>query len=165
MGTSMPFFYFWGLDLSSKIETLKEIIEPVVTGLEYDFWGLEFASQGKYSVLCIYIDSENGITVDDCASVSRQVGAVLDVEDPIKSQFTLEVSSPGMDRPLFTASQFEKYKGHVVELRLTHAFEGRRKFKGQINGLEDGDLLLIVDNEEFVLPVDQIEKANLVPVF
>lgn len=151
--------------MSSKIDALKEIIEPVVTGLEYDFWGLEFVSQGKYSTLCIYIDSDNGITVDDCASVSRQVAAVLDVEDPIKSQYTLEVSSPGMDRPLFTAGQFEKFKGHMVELRLNHAFEGRRKFKGQINGLEDGDLLLVVDNEEFVLPIDQIDKANLVPVF
>lgn len=161
----MPFFYFWGFKLSVKTEKLTELIKPVAEGLEYEFWGLEFVPQGKHSVLRVYIESPNGITVDDCAAVSRQVGAVLDVEDPISSQFTLEVSSPGVDRPLFTAEQFDKYKGYLVELKLSQAFEGRRNFTGQINGLEDGDVLLIIEDEEYVLPFEQIDKANLVAVF
>lgn len=161
----MPFFYFWGFKLSAKSEALIELIKPVAEGLEYEFWGLEFVGQGKHSVLRVYIDSSNGITVDDCASVSRQVSAVLDVEDPISSQFNLEVSSPGVDRPLFTVEQFEKYRGFMVELKLNQAFEGRRKFTGQLNGQEDGDILLIIDDEEYLLPFEQIDKANLVPVF
>ena len=92
-------------------------------------------------MLRVYIDSENGVGVDDCAKVSRQVSGVLDVEDPISGEYTLEVSSPGMDRPLFKLSQYQDYIGHVVQLRLRMPFDGRRKFKGVLNGIEDEDIV------------------------
>jgi len=151
--------------LSAKTETLIALIQPVVEGMDYIFWGLDYLAQGKHSVLRIYIDSENGINVDDCAAVSRQVSGVMDVEDPISGHYNLEVSSPGLDRPLYTLEQFAAYRGHVVDIRLRVPFEGRRNFKGLLNGIEGEDVLVIVDNEEFLLPIEQIDKAKVVPQF
>ena len=105
-------------------EQIEEMIEPVVNGLGCQLWGIEKLSQGKYSVLKIYIESEKGIDVDDCARVSRQVSALLDVEDPFKGNYTLEVSSPGLDRRLFKLNQFDSYKGAQVKLSLRRPYEG-----------------------------------------
>jgi ribosome maturation factor RimP len=147
------------------MNALKELIEPSVIALGLQLWGFEMLSQGRQSLLRIYIDSENGVDVDDCAKVSRQVSGVLDVEDPISGEYTLEVSSPGMDRPLFTLEQYKAYIGHVVQLRLRMPFDGRRKFKGVLSGIEDEDIVLVVDQDEYLLPIDHIEKANIVPQF
>jgi ribosome maturation factor RimP len=95
--------------LASKEEELREMIAPAIEAMDLALWGLEYSAQGRHSVLRIYIDNVNGVSVDDCASVSRQVSAIMDVEDPISQEYTLEVSSPGMDRPLFTLEQFRKY--------------------------------------------------------
>lgn len=141
------------------------MLQPVVEGLGYEFWGLEFRSQGHQSMLRIFIDAEAGISVDDCEKVSRQVSGVLDVEDPIQSEYTLEVSSPGMDRPLFRLEQFEAFVGHKVQIRLRMAFEGRRKFQGLLKGIEGQDVVVIVDDHEYLLPFDSIERAHIVPVF
>lgn len=141
------------------------MLQPVVEGLGYEFWGLEFRSQGHQSMLRIFIDAEAGISVDDCEKVSRQVSGVLDVEDPIQSEYTLEVSSPGMDRPLFRLDQFEAFVGHKVQIRLRMAFEGRRKFQGLLKGIEGQDVVVIVDDHEYLLPFDSIERAHIVPVF
>jgi len=103
--------------------------------------------------------------VDDCARVSHQVSGILDVEDPIPEQYMLEVSSPGMDRPLYTLEQFQAYAGHQVQLRLRMPFEGRRKFKGLLNGVEGDEVLLVVDDEEYLLPIDYIDRANVIPQF
>ncbi|WP_027858307.1 ribosome maturation factor RimP [Marinobacterium jannaschii] len=151
--------------MSAKLKLLQELIEPGVEALGYQLWGLEFASQGQNSTLRIYIDSENGVTVDDCAKVSHQVSGVLDVEDPISGHYTLEVSSPGMDRPLFTPEQFQAYAGHQVQLRLRIPYEGKRKFKGVLNGMENDDVLLVVGDEEYLLPIDYIDRANVIPRF
>lgn len=151
--------------MATKTDQLIELIEPVVTGLEYDFWGIEYIAQGKHSVLRVFIDSENGIDVDDCASVSRQLSSVLDVEDPITSEYSLEVSSPGMDRPLFKLEQYEKFVGHQVQLRLRVPFDGRRKFAGLLKGVENEEVVVEVDNEEYLLPIEAIDKANVVPQF
>jgi ribosome maturation factor RimP len=144
---------------------LQELIEPSVVALGYQLWGIEMISQGRHSMLRIYIDAEQGIGVEDCASVSRQVSGILDVEDPISGEYTLEVSSPGMDRPLFTLEQYQAFVGHVVQLKLRMPFEGRRRFKGILSGIEDEDIVLVVDQEEYLLPIDHIEKANIVPQF
>ena len=151
--------------MSAKMKLLQELIEPSVTALGFELWGIEFLSQGKHSTLRVYIDSENGITVDDCAAVSHQVSGIMDVEDPIAGNYTLEVSSPGMDRPLFTLEQFEAYAGSVIQVRLRIAFEGRRKFKGVLNGVEGDDILVVVDNEEYMLPIEYIDRANIIPQF
>lgn len=144
---------------------LVELLEPVVESLGYDMWGLEFITQGRHSMLRIYIDKADGITVDDCAVVSRQVSSVMDVEDPISQEYTLEVSSPGMDRPLFKLEQYRSSIGEMAELRLRIPFDGRRNFKGQIKGIEDEDVVVQVDNEEYLLPFELIEKAHIVPTF
>jgi ribosome maturation factor RimP len=149
----------------AKVETLRELIEPTVEALGYQLWGLEYQGQGRYSILRLFIDKEDGVNVDDCAAVSHHVSGVLDVEDPIDGEYTLEVSSPGMDRPLFSLEQYQAYIGQVVSLRLRVPFEGRRKFKGKINAVEGDDIVIQVDDHEYLLPITLIEKANVVPAF
>jgi len=149
--------------VASKEQQLIDLLKPVIEALGYGFWGLQYNSQGKDSVLSIYIDSEKGITVDDCATVSRQVSGIMDVEDPITGEYNLEVSSPGMDRPIFTVEQFNRYVGEFVDVKLRYAFEGRRKFKGKLVAIEDGeDIVVHVDDHEYILPIDAIDKANLI---
>ena len=152
--------------MSAKLKQLEDILRPVVEGLGYEFWGIEFRSHGHRSKLRVFIDdAENGIAIDDCEKVSRQVSGVMDVEDPIQTEYTLEVSSPGMDRPLFRLEQYEAFIGHKVQIKLRMAFEGRRKFLGLIKGVEGDDVVVVVDDHEYLLPFDSIEKANIVPVF
>jgi ribosome maturation factor RimP len=112
--------------------------------------------------LRIYIEHEDGIAVEDCEKVSRQVSAVFDVEDPISGEYTLEVSSPGIDRPLFTANQFEQYAGSDVSLRMREPVEGRRKFKGLITEVRDGVIALEVDGLIYDLQHADVEKAHIV---
>ena len=151
--------------MSAKLKELQTLIQPSVEALGFELWGLDYLSQGRHATLRIYIDAEAGINVDDCAAVSHQVSGILDVEDPITGQYTLEVSSPGMDRPLFSLEQFEAYKGSLVQVRLRIAFDGRRKFKGILNGVEGEDILLVVDDEEYLLPIDAIDRASVIPQF
>jgi len=151
--------------VASKSAQLDQLIRPVVEGLGYQLWGVEYHSQGKHSVLRVYIDRAEGIDVDDCAKVSRQVSGVLDVEDPISVEYTLEVSSPGMDRPLYELEQFAQFAGHRVQVRLRAPFEGRRNFSGLLKGVEGDEVVVIVDQHEYLLPIDSIDKANIVPQF
>lgn len=151
--------------MSAKIKKLEEMIKPAIQSLELELWGIEFQSAGKRSTLRIYVDGPEGVTVDDCARVSHQVSGILDVEDPITEQYLLEVSSPGMDRPLYTLAQYQAYIGHSLEVRLRVPFEGRRRFKGVLNGIEGDEILLVVDDHEYLLPIDTIDRARLVPQF
>jgi len=151
--------------VSSKLEQLQALLAPVIEALGYECWGLEFLSQGRHSLLRIYIDHANGILVEDCEQVSRQISGVLDVEDPISNEYTLEVSSPGMDRPLFTLEQFAKHAGELVKIKLRSPYEGRRNFQGPLRGVEEQDVVVLVDDHEYLLPIDLIDKANIVPRF
>ncbi len=151
--------------MSSKLEQLQALLAPVIEALGYECWGLEFLSQGRHSLLRIYIDHANGILVEDCEQVSRQISGVLDVEDPISNEYTLEVSSPGMDRPLFTLEQFAKHAGELVKIKLRSPYEGRRNFQGPLRGVEEQDVVVLVDDHEYLLPIDLIDKANIVPRF
>ncbi|MBV1915050.1 MAG: ribosome maturation factor RimP [Pseudomonadales bacterium] len=145
-----------------RSEQLKVLFEPIVDALGYVLWGVETSLSGKDPVVRIFIDSDKGIGVEACADVSHHVGAMLDVEDPIAGEYRLEVSSPGLDRPLFTLQQFEKYQGHNIKLKLRRPFEDRRKFTGQLAKV-DGDELVIREGEyEYILPIQLIEKANLI---
>lgn len=141
---------------------LIALIEPVVTGLGYEFVGMEMVGQGRQSILRVYIDTENGILVDDCSKVSHQISGVLDVEDPIRGRFILEVSSPGIDRPLFTLAHFQRFVGSTIKLELTQATaEGQKKFRGQILKVEGEVIHLHVEDEEFEIPFGLISKARL----
>jgi ribosome maturation factor RimP len=149
--------------LASRQQTIEALLRPTVEALGFELWGVEYLSQGRRTLLRLYIDGENGVTVDDCAEVSRQVSAVLDVEDPIKSDYTLEVSSPGVDRLLFRLDQFPAYVGEWIELRLRSPFEGRRKFKGTLKGIEGEDVVVQVDDHEFLLPHSAVDRAQVRP--
>ncbi|ORU91774.1 MAG: ribosome maturation factor RimP [Cycloclasticus sp. symbiont of Poecilosclerida sp. N] len=142
------------------------LIEPAVTGLGYEFVGAELVGQGKASVLAVYIDSVNGILVGDCSKVSHQISGIMDVEDPISSQYRLEVSSPGLERPLFKLEHFERFKGSVVKLELRQStLEGQRRFTGEILEAKGETVCIHVDEEEIEIPFSCIKKARLVVKF
>lgn len=151
--------------MTSKLEQLQDILTPVIEALGYECWGIEYTSQGRHSMLRVYIDHDNGIFIEDCETVSRQLSAVMDVEDPISSEYTLEVSSPGMDRPLFTLEQFAAFVGEQVKIRLRSPVEERRNFQGLIRSVEDQDVVVQMGEFEYLLPIDLIEKANILPNF
>lgn len=144
------------------MQDLTALFEPVVESMGFELVGIEFHSSEHHGVLRLYIDHENGITVDDCANVSRQISAVIDVEDPIEQAFDLEVSSPGINRPLFKLSDFEKYAGSKVKVKLGVALNGRKNFSGELKGIDEHQQVIIdVDNEIYELPHQDIAKANL----
>lgn len=149
---------------NSRQDKITELLRPSVEGLGYELVGIEHLPMGKHTVLRIYIDSADGITVDDCSKVSHQVSGVLDVEEPIKGQFTLEVSSPGIDRPLFSFEQFKQFIGCKVKLKLYHAVEGKRKVIGVIESVEDEDINIQDSESDFLfqLQIDDIDKANII---
>ena len=143
-------------------QKLTDMLRPAVEEVGKELLGCEFISAGNHSVLRLFIDHENGIEVDDCAEVSRQVGAILDVEDPISSEYNLEVSSPGLDRPLFEMSQFQAVIGETINVKLSIPLNGRRKFKGKLQTIENDTLVVLLDGEEYELIFSNVDKANLV---
>lgn len=141
---------------------IESVIAPVVSGLGYEFVGAQFGQAENGQTLRVFIDTENGVVVEDCVTVSKQLSAVLDVEDTIKSAYQLEVSSPGIDRPLFTTIQFSQQLTEVVKVKMAVAVDGRRNFKGQLVAVEDDGVLIEVDGIDYNLPVSDIEEAHLV---
>lgn len=148
--------------MAGSAERVHELIAPTVNALGVTLWGVEYLSQGRRSLLRIYIDRDpGGVDVDDCERVSRQVSALLDVEDPIAGEYTLEVSSPGLDRPLFDAAQYALYTGHEVKLVLRMPVDGRRKLKGIIESVGDDTVTIVCDDEALTMPLTQIDRARL----
>lgn len=148
--------------MSSSVTLITELIDTTIQALGLDLWGVELLQQGKYSLLRIYIEREEGVTIEDCEKVSRQVSALMDVEDPIAGEYTLEVSSPGMDRPLFSIEHYSQYVGSEVDLKLRRPLDGRRKFKGQIIKVSGDIVGLSVEGSEYDLEFSDIEKASIV---
>ncbi|WP_374090243.1 ribosome maturation factor RimP [Methylomicrobium lacus] len=144
-------------------EHLVALIEPVVEGLGYECVGIEYHPHPRHGLLRIYIDSDNGILVDDCSKVSHQVSGVLDVEDPIPDNYQLEVSSPGADRPFFKLSQFERFAGSTVQVNLFKAIGGRKRITGLIEKVEEDIITLNENGQTFEVPFSAISKARLVP--
>ena len=144
---------------------MKELIEPVVEALGCRLWGIEQMSQGKRVTLKVYIEGEDrNVDVEDCARVSRQLSSLLDVEDVVSGKYILEVSSPGLDRRLFTRDQFDECTGENIRISLRKPYEGQVKFKGFLAGLEGDEVILQTGEEEQVLfPLEQIDRANVVP--
>ncbi len=152
------------MGLSTLEQKLTAMISTPVEALGFELVGLEFI-RARVSTLRIYIDSENGITVDDCADVSHQVSAVLDVEDPISVLYNLEISSPGLERPLFTAEHYQRFIGEEVSLVLRIAMQNRRKWLGIIKTVDGEMITVTVDGKDEVFALSNIQKANLVPHF
>lgn len=146
-----------------SVQKLNEMLQPLVEDLGYEFVGLEYNPNPKHSVLRIYIDREEGVGISDCEIVSRETAALLDVKDPIKSHYNLEVSSPGLDRPLFTLAHFTEFSGQEVKINLFAPLDGRRKFQGLILAVSDTGVSVDQDGTEVSLDINNIAKARLVP--
>lgn len=171
------------MKLSNKTQALQDLIAPAVAACDVDLWGIEFLPQGKRSLLRIYIDKvvdENaapvlnedgeleqgrGVGVQDCVRVTQQVGAILDVHDPISGEYALEVSSPGWDRPFFQLEQLPAYIGQTIALRLISAVENRRKFQAKLVAVDlENETIQVEVEKQQLLEIDShnIDKANLV---
>lgn len=134
---------------------------PVVASMGYELVAVEIAGGSGNAIMRVYIDSPEGISVDDCAEVSYQVSGLLDVEDPLRGKYTLEVSSPGLDRPLVSLDHFKQFIGERMKIRCTEPVLGRKRFTGHLDSIEGETLIMAVDNEIYEIPLEIIEKANL----
>ena len=144
----------------------SKLFEPVVESMGYELVGVEFLGAGGYGTLRVYIDRDSGVSLDDCAAISHQISGILDVEEPIKQAYDLEISSPGIDRPLFKLADFERFAGRTARIKLAVGLLGRKNFRGKLQGVADSKLVTIeVDGEIFDLPYADIAKANLVGDF
>jgi ribosome maturation factor RimP len=147
----------------ASVKELTQMLEPALITLGYELVGCELFHQGRHSLLRVYIDSPQGITIDDCERASRQISVLLDVEDPMVGAYNLEVSSPGSERPLFTEAHYQRFIGSRVHIRLRRPQEGRRNFAGILQKVESGKVTVEVDEVGFVFAILEIEKANLEP--
>ncbi len=150
--------------ISDKITAL---IEPVIEDMGYELVGVEYVASGKHSILRVYIDIERGIGIEDCEQVSRQLSAIFDVEDPISTQYNLEVSSPGIERPLFHLGHYHRFLGHDIKLRTHRPIDGQRKFSGTIGSVSEANntIELVTELGPVTLDIDLIDKANLIADF
>jgi ribosome maturation factor RimP len=144
---------------------LWELFEPVVNGMGYDLIEIEHFPNPKHGVLRLYIDKEDGVTVDDCSSVSHQISALIDVEEPVSGHFNLEISSPGLDRPLRRLQDFQRFTGSLVKLKTAMPLEGQRNFKGRLLEADEDKIVIETDDEEISLPMSAVEKARIVPEY
>jgi ribosome maturation factor RimP len=151
------------MSLASR-EQLIAMLEPTVEGLGYELADLEL-QVGASGLVRLYIDSEAGIKLEDCAAVSRQVRALLDVEDPISGDYNLEVSSPGMNRRLVKPQHFERFAGENVKVKLKRLYEGRRNFKARLIGYEEPNVVLREGKTQIVVPLQEIDTARVVPKY
>ena len=150
--------------MTGKALELKELLEPTVRGLGLELLGVEFSPAAGNALLRLYIDApERLVSIEDCEAVSREVSANLDVNDPIASQYTLEVSSPGIDRPLFTLAQFARQIGEQVKISLSLPQDGRRRLQGKVLSVGEPGIVLDVDGREFTVAIGNVDKARLVP--
>jgi ribosome maturation factor RimP len=162
----VPFFVWAGFN--SMRDALMRLLEPPIEALNYELVDIEFAQAGRGGVLRIFIDrraedSSLGITVDDCANVSHAVSQVLEIQDPIKGHYTLEVSSPGFDRILRTRAHFERFVGERIFAELKLPIEGRRRFVGVLKSIVEDTVVVEVDGKAHSLPLERIQKARLRP--
>ncbi|MDM8561031.1 ribosome maturation factor RimP [Candidatus Parabeggiatoa sp. HSG14] len=143
---------------------LQKLITPIITTLGYELIGVEHLSKGGHKVLLrIYIDHPQGIKLSDCERVSHQVSGVLDVQDLTYDHYTLEISSPGLNRPLFTLDHFKRFIGNKVKVRLTRPLNTQRNFTGILQRIQDCNVIVMANETEYSLPYEQIEKAHLMP--
>jgi len=146
------------------VDELAQLLEPTIAGMGYELADLELRTSGRDGIVRVFIDRQpDGIGLEDCEAVSRQVSAILDVEDPIPGHYTLEVSSPGLDRKLTKPAHFQRFTGERVKIRLRFPLEGRRNFSGELKSAGDDNIEVEVDGEVHSLPMATIESARLIP--
>lgn len=150
----------------TSLKQIEELLQPIIETLGYELWGIEFFASMRPALIRIFIDRIEGyVSLDDCVGVSREVSAILDVEDLIAGSYKLEVSSPGLERPLFRIEHYRKFIGSEVQIRLFAPENGRRKFSGKIKDVTDHTVIIVATENDtervFELPFEKIEKANL----
>lgn len=172
--------------MNAREQQIQALVEPTVDDLGLHLWGIELISQGKHTMLRVFIHkpvvavegaevdavedeslsrTETSITVDDCANVSREISDLLDVEEVFNSAFTLEVSSPGMDCILFNEEQYLANVGQQIDVRLNAPFEGRKRITGLLMGVEDGEAVVRSGEDEYLLPLENVNRTRVVPQF
>jgi len=151
-----------GMGRATDKPSLIALLEPPLRSMGYELVDLDLRV-GRNGLLRLYIDAVGGVTVDDCQDVSRQIGALLDVEDPLPGSYVLEVSSPGFDRRLRTVEHFERFMNEEVRIQLTHAQDGRKRLRGRLCGVDNGTVSVLVDGSEWQLRLEDIATANLIP--
>ena len=144
---------------------LREFITPLIGSMGYDLWGIELLSQGKNVKFRLFIEKDSGVNIEDCVLVSKHVSDALFVEGFESETYSLEVSSPGMDRILFDETHYQMHIGDLVEVRLYSLFDGQRNFVGCLKGTEEECVVLQVDQQEYLFPNEEIRRIKLVPVF
>lgn len=160
LGFRCPLFCY--MDSRKIVDSATKVIEPVITDLGYSLVECEFLNDAGRWVLRLYIEKAEGdITIEDCTKVSRAVSATLDVEDVIKGRYSLEVSSPGINRPLKRPGDFEKYAGNMVRIKTRMPIDGRGNYYGKLIGFNDGNILVNVDGKEYKVPIAELAKARL----
>lgn len=143
--------------------TIEEKVAALVTTMGYEFVGYEFGQENRRAIFRLFIDRPGGVSHQDCSAVSYQVSAMFDVDDPIEGQYLLEVSSPGLNRPLFALAQYEKQLGRRIKVRLFAPLIARKNFTGVLQRVEKEQICLLLDEgNEVMLPFSDIEKANVI---
>lgn len=151
--------------VNRREQELERLLAPTVQGLGCEMWGVEYHPAGRGATLRVYIDAPEGVTVDDCERVSHQLSGVLEVEVPITADYTLEVSSPGLDRVLFKPSQYPPYIGAEVDVRLKFPMDGRRRLVGRLAEASEQTLVLGMDGAQATVPMEQIQRTRIVPEY
>ena len=143
---------------------LNDLIKPAVEKMGYELTDIEIKTQDREQLVSIFIDNLTGINIEDCEIVSRQISLLLDVENPISGKYTLEVSSPGLDRKLTKFNHFKRFIGNELRIKLLRSMDGRRNFRGKLLAANKESSKVKVDDQLYKLPIDMIEIARLVPL-
>ena len=143
---------------------LNDLIKPAIEKMGYELTDIEVKTQGREQLISIFIDNLTGINIEDCETVSRQISLLLDVENPISGKYTLEVSSPGLDRKLTKLNHFKRFIGNELRIKLLRSMDGRRNFRGKLLAANKESIKVQVDGQLYKLPIDLIEIARLVPL-
>jgi ribosome maturation factor RimP len=149
------------LDSSAVVRQAWEYLEPELVAIGYELIEVEYVLQGSSWVLRLFIDDEDGITLEDCTSVSRLVSALMEQDDFVSGPYSLEVSSPGIDRPIRRADDFKKYAGEAIKLKTVSPIEGRKRFRGTLKGIEDGIVSFEHEGELIGVHIENVKKAQL----
>ncbi len=145
------------------IDKLKGLVLPAIKSKDFELYYLEYVKEGGQNIFRVYIDSENGVTLDNCVSVSRAISDILDIEDPISDEYNLEVSSPGVFRDLYTEAHYNKYIDYDVAVKLSSLLNGKKKYEGILRAFDEANMVVEVDKEEVIIPREKIFMVSLNP--
>ncbi len=146
-----------------QIHTIRELVEPLLASLGLSLWGIEMQAAPRGTLLRIYVESEHGVTIDQCKTVSKHLSLIFDVEDPLPgSAYTLEVSSPGLERPFFTIEQLRPYLGQKIALKCREPVRGSKKWRGRLSTIEGKSFSLQTEKESIPFHWDQCSRIHLV---